>query len=91
MGQIDYLLSRARLIRDENQDGANTAERVGSLFVDMLKQMQDEGMLTSKQLKEINEKIAKLTPVFLSEFEYEKLLESGDIDPELIYMTYEEE
>lgn len=88
MGQINYLLSKAKLIRDEIQDGANTSERVGGLFVDILKQMMNEGLLTSEQLEDIKKKITKITPVFLSESEYENLLIK---DPDTIYMIYEEE
>lgn len=88
MVQIDYLLSKAKLIRDEIQDGANTSERVGGLFVDILKQMLDEGLLTSKQLENIKERITKITPVFLSESEYDNLPVK---DPDTIYMIYEEE
>lgn len=88
MGQIDNLLSKAKLIRDEIQDGANTSERVGGLFVEIIKQMLDEGMLTSEQIENVKNKITKITPVFLSESDYENLPVK---DPEVTYMVYEEE
>ncbi|WP_221660809.1 hypothetical protein [Bacteroides xylanisolvens] len=88
MGQIDYLKSKAKLIRDEIQDGANTSERVGGLFVDILNQMQNEGFLTSEQLDNIKNNITKITPIFLSESEYENLPIKN---PDTIYMIYEEE
>lgn len=86
--EINYLLSKAKLIRDEIQDGANTSERVGGLFVDILKQMMNEGLLTFEQLEDIKKKITKITPVILSESEYENLPIK---DPDTIYMIYEEE
>lgn len=84
MGQIDNLLSKAKLIRDEIQDGANTSERVGGLFVDIIK----EYMLTSDQIENVKNKITKITPIFLSESEYENLPIKN---PDTIYMIYEEE
>lgn len=39
MGTID-LLNRARQIKSETNDGANTAERVGGLLVDMIQQIE---------------------------------------------------
>ncbi|CAG9926602.1 hypothetical protein [Bacteroides ovatus] len=84
MGQIDNLLSKAKLIRDEIQDGANTSERVGGLFVDIIK----EYMLTSDQIENVKNKITKITPIFLSESDYENLPVK---DPEVTYMVYEEE
>ena len=84
MGQIDNLLSKAKLIRDEIHDGANTSERVGGLFVDIIK----EYMLTSDQIENVKNKITKITPIFLSESDYENLPVK---DPEVTYMVYEEE
>ncbi len=39
---ISELLDRAKQIRDETKDGANTAERVGSLLIDMIIYCQEE-------------------------------------------------
>lgn len=36
------LLNRAKQIRDEVEDGANTAERVGSLLVDIIRYFQGD-------------------------------------------------
>lgn len=37
---MEELLKKAAIIRDETNDGDNTAERVGELFVDILEKME---------------------------------------------------
>lgn len=47
MGQIDNLLNRANQIRHETKDGANTAERIGGLLVDIVERTMGCEMLTT--------------------------------------------
>lgn len=42
--EVEGLLNRAEQIRDENKDGANTAKRVGSLMVDMVKSFGSQSL-----------------------------------------------
>lgn len=136
---MEELLKQAAIIRDESIDSENTAERIGTLFVDVIQQMKkivsDEqvkvdslrfianadalkvyfdvvsesgdiihkqlalpivsdikaGILTAAQLNDINKRIAKITPHLITESEYNKLKESGKLDPTRFYYTYDEE
>ena len=42
--EVEGLLNRAEQIRDEHKDGANTAKRVGSLMVDMVKSFGSQSL-----------------------------------------------
>lgn len=46
---MEELLKRATIIRDESIDNENTAERVGTLFVDVIQQMQK--IVSDEQVK----------------------------------------
>ena len=64
MGTID-LLNRARQIKSETNDGANTAERVGGLLVDMIQQIE---LLSSGKkilVESLQFKSIRMLPTFL--------------------------
>lgn len=48
------------------------------------------GLLTSEQFNDFNQRISKITPLFISESKFEELKESGKLDSEKFYYIYEE-
>lgn len=136
---MEELLKQAAVIRDEMVDEENSAQRIGTLFVDVIQRMQkivsDEqvkvdslkviakedtvsiyfdvaddlgnvihkklsipvvskskaGILTSLQLNELQETIARITPVLISETKFNELRESGKLDSRKFYYIYDEE
>lgn len=134
---MENLLKQAAVIRDEDAEYENSAERIGTLFVDVIQQMSkivsdeqtkvdtlkvtanksgvqlafkvtdESGKTTDKIIKfpiVSKEKAGLLTPAilqglddkivihkFLTEDEYKQLKGSGKLDPNILYMIYEEE
>lgn len=134
---MENLLKQAAVIRDEDAEYENSAERIGTLFVDVIQQMSkivsdeqtkvdtlkvtanksgvqltfkvtdESGKATDKTIKfpiVSKEKAGLLTPAilqglddkivihkFLTEDEYKQLKDSGKLDPNILYMIYEEE
>ena len=78
LAEKDYLLQRAKIIMNETNDGSNTANRIGQMFVDIIEKANESIQESPNPIK------------VSSDEELDRMLEAGECEPGRIYYTEEE-
>lgn len=84
----EILRDKSITVKNEVEDGANTSNRIGGLIEDIVDTVDDSIKNVSKSCSNNTTNIEKITPIVLTEKEYEDL---ENPNPNRIYYITEEE